>query len=64
MTSTLHHNIYLPEMKVNPPKTVCGCLCGGLIIFTKYLNKQKQKQTKNDHTLTHPMKGVDADMAG
>ena len=58
-------------MKVNPPKTVCGCPCGGLIKNNKKIKKKKkkkylnkQKQTKNDHTLTHPMKGVDANMAG
>ena len=29
--SSFHESIYAPEMEINPPKNVCGCLCGRVI---------------------------------
>ena len=29
--SSFHESIHTPEMEINPPKNVCGCLCGQVI---------------------------------
>ena len=34
MISSLHINVQPPELEINPPKMVCGCLWGGVIKTT------------------------------
>ena len=51
-TSSLHNSIHPPGTEINPPKTACGCPCGGVIWKQQQTTRRRKrnKTKKYGHT--------------
>ena len=50
--SSLHNSSHPPEIEINPPKTACGYLCGG-VTPTKHTHTHTHTHTHSSDTHTH-----------
>ena len=50
---SLHNSIHPPETEISPPKTVCGCPRGGVIIERSHMQSSHQMECICQYTVTY-----------